>query len=348
MTSINASGIQPARDLPSDHTTQAQTAEETADSQATAKKRSLAARMIESRAVRRACFALTVLTTVVTGSVYSFVQHNPGIDGATSIAAIYNAMLAALGGGNYSALVDGVIFSATILIILGAHEMGHYYACRYHGVSATPPLFMPAPPMPITPFGTFGAVIKMKEPIRSRRALFDIGIAGPLAGFLFALPASVLGLLIAKEAPAPAGGSLQLNDPLLFILITKLLGLPHWIEWNPVYWACWAALLVTALNLFPVGQLDGGHVVYSLFGPRALRLVSIAVLGALIAFSIISLLLKDPSFWFMWVLILYYLIKVGHPPTTDAEPLGRARIVIAIISVVIFLLCFLPFPFSYT
>src|SRR5262249_30220064 len=156
------------------------------------------------------------------------------------------------------------IFSFTLLVILGAHEFGHYFACRYYGVRATLPFFLPAPPA-ISFLGTFGAVIKIKAPIRSRRALFDIGIAGPLAGFAFALPASVVGLLMAKAAvpsvDAVSSSDIQLfQDPLLFKLIIKLFHTPAYFDWNPVYWAAWGTLLVTALNLFPVGQLDGGHV----------------------------------------------------------------------------------------
>src|SRR5436309_8099389 len=134
--------------------------------------------------------------------------------------------------GNLFPLTQGLIFSTTLLVILAAHEFGHYFACRYYGIRATLPFFIPAPPT-VTLFGTFGAVIKIKAPIKSRRALFDIGIAGPLAGFAFALPAAVVGLVFATPAPhgaaAAASSGMQFNDPLLFILVSKLLAMPKWI-----------------------------------------------------------------------------------------------------------------------
>src|SRR5262249_37063161 len=139
----------------------------------------------------------------------------------------------------FAPLVRGLTFALTLLIILSAHEFGHYFACRYYGIRATLPFYVPAPPLPLTPFGTFGAVIKIKEPFRSKRALFDVGIAGPLAGFVFALPASIIGLAIAKAVPMETvskGGPMFL-DPPLFKIIMRLLGTPEWIEWNPVYWA---------------------------------------------------------------------------------------------------------------
>src|SRR5205814_1766954 len=148
--------------------------------------------------------------------------------------------------GNLFPLTQGLIFTTTLLAILAAHEFGHFFACRYYGIRATLPFFLPAPPS-VSLFGTFGAVIKIKEPITSRRALFDIGIAGPLAGFAVALPASIIGLAIAKPAPfvenLPPQSTLFL-DPPLFKLIAWALGTPPIIDWNPVYWAAWATLLV--------------------------------------------------------------------------------------------------------
>jgi membrane-associated protease RseP (regulator of RpoE activity) len=161
--------------------------------------------------------ALTAVTTTLTGASWTVRVPDDG-----SIAGIFLAPVIAVinetAAGNFEPLSNGLIFSVTLLVILGAHELGHYFACRHYGIRATLPFFIPAPPA-ITLFGTFGAVIKIKEPIRSRRALFDIGIAGPLAGFAFALPASVIGLLIAQEAlpavgAAPTDG-IQFHDPYL-------------------------------------------------------------------------------------------------------------------------------------
>src|ERR1051325_5921944 len=157
-------------------------------------------------------------------------------------------------------LAEGATFSGSLLAILFSHEMGHYLACRYYKVSATLPYFIPAPPIFLA--GTFGAFIKIRSAIPTRRALFDIGLAGPLAGFVVALPLAVVGVLTMGPAQAqPGDGAIFFNDPLLFRLLGRLLGAP--LDPNapptPYYMAAWIGLLVTSLNLMPVGQLDGGH-----------------------------------------------------------------------------------------
>ncbi|HSB10017.1 MAG TPA: site-2 protease family protein [Blastocatellia bacterium] len=259
------------------------------------------------------------------------------------------AVLTETASGNFDPLAKGLLFTFTLLTILAAHEFGHYFACRHYGIRATLPFFIPAPPT-ITPFGTFGAVIKIKEPIRSRKALFDIGIAGPLAGFVFALPAAVVGLVMATPAPiadaSAVSGGLQFNDPLLFILISKLLGVPKWIEWNPVYWAAWGTALVTALNLFPVGQLDGGHVMYAVLGRRVHKWVSIIVAASCGTLAITTIVLHQPPVYLLWTLVLFFLLKVGHPPVMEEEPLGATRITLAILAALVFLFCFMPFPIT--
>jgi membrane-associated protease RseP (regulator of RpoE activity) len=213
------------------------------------------------------------------------------------------------------------------------------------------PFFIPAPPA-ITPFGTFGAVIKIKEPIRSRRALFDIGIAGPLAGFAFALPAAVVGLAFATPASPSAvaaavtSGVPTYNDPLLFIVLSKLLGLPKWIEWNPIYWAAWGTVLVTALNLFPVGQLDGGHVLYAIAGRRVHSWISRITSFACAGLAVFSIAVGQPPVYLLWTFVLLFLMKVGHPPVIEDEPLGPARLTLAAIAVLVFLLCFMPLPIT--
>src|SRR6185369_1365249 len=168
---------------------------------------------------------------------------------------------------NPHVIAEGATFSASLLAILFSHEMGHYLACRYYKVSATLPYFIPAPPIFLA--GTFGAFIKIRSPIPTRRALFDIGLAGPLAGFVVALPVSVMGLLAMSPGGAPPDHAIFFNDPLLFRLLAKLLGVP--LDPNapttPYYMAAWIGLLVTSLNLMPVGQLDGGHGTFAVFGP---------------------------------------------------------------------------------
>lgn len=293
-------------------------------------------------------FLLTALTTTLTGASFAVkvAESDSIID---SLFAPVRAVVNETAAGNFDPLLNGLIFSFTLLVILAAHEFGHYFACRYYGVRATLPFFIPAPPV-VTLFGTLGAVIKIKEPIRSRRALFDIGIAGPLAGFAFALPAAIIGLLMAKAAVPSADvvptEGIQFHDPLLFKLIIKLFGTPATFEWNPVYWAAWGTLLVTALNLFPVGQLDGGHVLYALLGRRIHKWVSRLVFVAVAALSITTLYLHEPPVYLLWTLVLLFLLLVGHPPVTTDEPLGKARVILAIVALLVFILCFMRFPIT--
>ena len=292
----------------------------------------------------------TGISTTLTGAAAAVQVLVP--DDAGLIDVLFAPILAVLKetlAGHLDPLAKGLLFTFTLLTILGAHELGHYFACRHYGIRATLPFFIPAPPT-ITPFGTFGAVIKIKEPIRSRKALFDIGIAGPLAGFAFALPAAVVGLVLATPAPisdaAVASGGIQFNDPLLFILISKLLGVPKWIEWNPVYWAAWGTVLVTALNLFPVGQLDGGHVLYAVLGRRAHKWISIVVAASCGTLAVTAILLHQPPVYALWTLVLFFLLRVGHPPVMEEEPLGVTRVVLAMLAALVFLLCFMPFPIT--
>jgi membrane-associated protease RseP (regulator of RpoE activity) len=288
---------------------------------------------------------VTAITTTLTGAALSVQMQEAPDSFIGELVAPFLAIARQSAAGNYEALASGLLFTFTLLTILGAHELGHYFACRYYGIRATLPFFVPAPPI-LTPFGTFGAVIKIKEPIHSRRALFDIGIAGPLAGFVFAVPASIIGLIFAKAATPSTSPGLQFHDPLLFMIVMKALGLPKFIEWNPVYWAAWGALLVTALNLFPVGQLDGGHVVYAVVGERGHRWVSRVVCAAVIALAVLSWVWHSSPVWLVWSLVLLFMLKVGHPPVAEQEPLGLGRVALAIFAALVFLLCFMPFPIT--
>jgi membrane-associated protease RseP (regulator of RpoE activity) len=245
-------------------------------------------------------------------------------------------------------IVDGAIFSASLLAILFSHEMGHYLACRYYNVDATLPYFIPAPPLFLA--GTFGAFIKIRSPIPSRRALFDIGLAGPLAGFIVAIPLAVVGVLTVGPPLPPQDHWIVFNDPLLFRLIAKLFGTP--LEpnslVNPYYMAAWLGLLVTSLNLMPVGQLDGGHGTIALFGSRAHKVIGRL---AFVSVSVLALL----GFWwhgspsgFLYAVLLGLMMKVRHPEPAVMEPLGTKRIAIAILTLVVFVLCFCPFPITIT
>lgn len=246
-------------------------------------------------------------------------------------------------------LAQGATFAAALLSILLAHEAGHYIACRLYGVDATLPFFIPVPP----PFmaGTLGAFIKIKSPIPSRRALFDIGVAGPLAGFAALIPIAVVALLTAAPhtTPLPAEGVIIFNDPPLLHLLAKLLGIEDLagIAPNPFYFAAWIGLLVTSLNLLPVGQLDGGHAVYALFGARAH--------GRAGRIAFFAVLLLAPLGWawhgtpsgIVYAILLFVMLRVRHPEAEDeTDSLGRGRRLIAALTLLVFVLSFTPFPLT--
>jgi membrane-associated protease RseP (regulator of RpoE activity) len=238
---------------------------------------------------------------------------------------------------------QGAVYSFTVLSILGAHEMGHYIACRWYGVQATLPYFIP---VPFPPVGTFGAFIKIKSPIPSRRALFDIGIAGPLAGFVFAIPAAFIGHYFATPSSGSeiSEGAITFGDPLLFQFFQRAFHFPSTIEMNPVWWAAWIGVFMTALNLLPVGQLDGGHVTYAVFGRRGHRLTAWASYITVVALAVFSIMSGTWN-WVIFTVLLTLAIRVGHPPVVDeSAPLGLARTLVAIIGLLIFALSFLPFP----
>jgi membrane-associated protease RseP (regulator of RpoE activity) len=243
-------------------------------------------------------------------------------------------------------IAEGLTFSASLLAILFSHEMGHYLACRYYKVDATLPYFIPAPPVFIA--GTFGAFIKIRSAIPSRRALFDIGLAGPLAGFVVAIPLSIAGVLTVGPSVPPQDHALYLNDPLLFRLIAKLANVPldRYSTANAFYLAAWIGLLVTSLNLMPVGQLDGGHGTFALFGGRAHRRIG------RVAFVTMSLLAGLGFWWhgspsgFLYAVLLGFVMRLPHPAPAVMEPLGTKRIVVAILTLLVFVLCFWPFPIT--
>jgi membrane-associated protease RseP (regulator of RpoE activity) len=233
----------------------------------------------------------------------------------------------------------------SLLAILLSHEMGHYLACRYYRVDATLPYFIPAPPLFLA--GTFGAFIKIKSHIPTRRALFDIGLAGPFAGFVVAIPIAVIGILtMAPPVHQPSG--IYFNDPLLFRLLARALGvgLDPSSPPNPSYMAAWIGLLVTSLNLMPVGQLDGGHGTFAVFGQHAHKIIGRVV------FVIVALLAVLGFWWhgspsgFLYTILLAVMLRVRHPEPPVMEPLGTRRTVIAVLTLLVFALCFLPFPIT--
>ena len=243
-------------------------------------------------------------------------------------------------------LIRGFWYSGTILAILGCHELGHYFACRYYDVDASLPFFIPAPPPFLT--GTLGAVIKIREPFPSKRALFDIGIAGPIAGFVVLVPALFLGMALSHVARVPAGfAGEELGEPLLFKLAARVFfgRVPdgYSVNLHPMALGAWFGMLATALNLFPIGQLDGGHISYSVLGQRSIYVTYAAV-------AVVATLTFFAGSWALFaVLMVVMLIVFGprHPRVWDEEvPLDRARLALALCALVIFALCFTPAPIT--
>jgi membrane-associated protease RseP (regulator of RpoE activity) len=238
-------------------------------------------------------------------------------------------------------LVQGPLYAVAIMTILLAHEMGHYLMCRKYGVAATFPMFIPFPSI----LGTMGAVIAMQSPIPNRKALFDIGVAGPLLGLALAVPAVAIGLHFSRVEPIPSGLGLFFGEPLLFRWISAwVIGpIPEGFDvyLHPVAFAGWAALFVTSINLFPVGQLDGGHLVYALFGKRA-KLVGWGMLPLLFYLG----RAYSPMWYFFLVIVGLFLFK-HPPPLDDTLPIGRKRALLALLAFMLAALCFTPVPFDY-
>ena len=244
-------------------------------------------------------------------------------------------------------IVRGLWYSGTILAILGCHELGHYFACRYYDVDASLPFFIPFP-FAIT--GTLGAFIKIREPIPTKRMLFDIGIAGPIAGFLIAVPALFIGVSMSHVARVPPDFvGWELGEPLLFKLVTKLL----WgtiqdgysMNMHPMAFGAWFGLLATALNLFPVGQLDGGHISYAVLGRRSTYVTFVTLLVAIaLAFFYSS--------WLVWtglLIVMLFMFGPNHPRVFDEHvPLDRARLLLALFALAMFVVCFTPAPIEPT
>jgi len=247
---------------------------------------------------------------------------------------------------------QGLPFSLTLLAILGTHEFGHYGVARYHGVPVTLPYFVPAPSL----IGTFGAFIRIKSLVPNRRVLFDIGVAGPIAGFIVAVPAVVIGLLLSEVRPATDVTGIGLGSSLLFNgLVSLILGVTpatHDVLLHPMAFAGWIGFLVTAFNLIPAGQLDGGHMVYALFG-RWHRVMTIGCILALLPLGWWWL------GWWVWALVIFlfsgplvawrqgWRVAFVHPPLIDeTTPLSPAQKWVALAALCIFLLTFPPVPFT--
>ena len=245
-------------------------------------------------------------------------------------------------------LAAGLPFSCTLLAILLAHEFGHYLACVYYRVDASLPYFLPAP----TLIGTFGAFIRIRGPIYSRRALFDIGIAGPIAGFVFLLPALAIGLAYSKIVPGVySDGDILFGVPAVLWGLEKLIfpGVSNSaIYLHPVARAAWVGVFATALNLLPIGQLDGGHILYAFAGDRH-RNLSRVFLALLVApWFIRRIWHVGPAYWYGWLFWAAVLLFLGarHPVVYDHNPLGTIRRRLGFLALLIFLLSFMPNPFT--
>jgi membrane-associated protease RseP (regulator of RpoE activity) len=288
----------------------------------------------------------------------------------------------------------GLEYAFAIIFVLGSHEFGHYFAARHHRVTTTLPYFIPFPPVPFfLNFGTLGALIRTRSPVPNRKAMFDIGVAGPIAGFVACIIVLVIGFLtlpppsyILQIHPdydfsinASAGGNglgLEFGQTLLFKLLTVLLTNPQTefvppmseIYHYPLLCVGWFGLFVTAMNLIPIGQFDGGHLSYTMFGEKH-KTVSKVAFGLLLVLGLpsivdsilsggLSLIFKEPigqviplaqyswGGWFLWAMISYFVIKLYHPPIPDETALDESRLRVGWLTFVIFILCFSLVPFT--
>lgn len=280
-----------------------------------------------------------------------------------------------IGPYEFSDLKHGLPYAVSIIFILASHEFGHYFAAKYHKVKATLPYFIPFPPIPgFFNFGTMGAVIKTKSVTPNNKAMFDIGVAGPISGFIACLIVLIYGfthlppvdyiLTIHPDYFSPDYGkdavNLEFGSTLIFELLKNLFANPNdfippmsEVYHYPYLCVGWFGLFVTAMNLIPVGQLDGGHVIYSMFGEKiheAVASISMIILMILGAGGILSSFLGFHfefgwSGWLFWALILYFFIKVKHPPVPYFEKLDKKRMILGYIAIAIFILSFSPTPF---
>ena len=304
-------------------------------------------------------FLLTLFSMLLAGAMYGYRGPEPNTTKELFLYLLRD-------------IPQGVPFAVSMLAILLAHEFGHYLAARYHKTAVTLPYFIP---LPFSPLGTLGAAIRLKEPPRNKRVLLDIGIAGPLAGLIIAIPILVIGLSLSDLGTLPSTpdawrnqvleGNSLLYLALKYLVKGKLLPAPldyggvdpilYWVRYffighplpyggldvfmHPLAWSGWAGLLVTALNLIPAGQLDGGHISYVLFGRKATKFVP---------YIIVALVLLG-IFWWGWLLwagLIFFLGRIYAQPLDDITPLDKRRKILAIIGLIVFVLVFTPVPLT--
>ena len=279
-------------------------------------------------------FALTILTT----SYWGFIQYQAYyLDDLITLNPFSEPML----------WLAGLPYGLAVIAFLLAHEMGHYLACRYYGIAATLPYFSPIPPVPglvLLP-GTMGAVIRIVSPIKSRRALFDIAIAGPLAGFVAALPILAVGLSQSRVVDLQdlGAGTISMGEPLIWTPLSAIFAAPmgpqQTLLAHPLAFVGWFALLVTAMNLLPVGQLDGGHLLYAVT-PRLHRGISLLmVLGMVFAGF------RYFSGWLIFAFLVLFVLGTRHPrPLTFAGSLGLTRALLLMLTILVFVSSFTLVP----
>jgi membrane-associated protease RseP (regulator of RpoE activity) len=269
----------------------------------------------------------------------------------------------------------GITYSILIITFLSFHEFGHYFAAKYHKIDVTLPYYIPMPfPDLLNPFGTMGAVIKIKSPIKSKKALFDIGIAGPIAGFIASVIFLIYGLLTLPPIDyiynihpeyltnglLPPETGLRFSDTLLYFMLRNIIPIPengfippmNEIYHYPYLCAGWFGLFVTSLNLMPIGQLDGGHIIYALLGNKHkivtrfffALLIIMSVIGLLNSYEILNLQNFGSPMWIVWLLILFFVIKIDHPPFYDPSDIGIIRKILGLFALVMFVSSFSPAP----
>ncbi|HKA35482.1 MAG TPA: site-2 protease family protein [Thermoanaerobaculia bacterium] len=280
-------------------------------------------RFVEHPLFHLGLLAATFVTTTIAGGAFS---SSGGL----------------MGKGRFA---DGLPFSVPLLVILGTHELGHYFMCRRYGLAATLPYFIPSPFLNL--IGTFGALIRIKEPLRDKRVMIDVGAAGPLAGFAMSLPFLFYGVTRATPVSGPSPeGTVLFEYPMAVRIAQQLTGAGAYtstgVHEHPVFMAAWFGLLVTALNLLPVGQLDGGHVLRAAAGRRQPAFsLAVLALAALSAFRGLT--------WAVFALVTSLLVGIRHPPAdNDDEPLDYGRTMLALLCLGVFLLCFSLVPIRIT
>lgn len=272
----------------------------------------------------------TIVTTILAGSVLW-----ASVFGDSNILSANN-------------LLNGALFFALpLMLILGVHESAHYFAARRHGIAASLPFFIPIPPFFVIPIGTMGAFISIREPIPNKKALLDIGASGPIAGLIIAIPVTIIGMMLATPSAAVvdsgvvAGGTTFIGDSLIFTFLRMFLPFSENTVIHPMAFAGWVGLFVTALNLLPAGQLDGGHIARALFGDRA-RFASYGAFAFMIGLGLFT----PYSGWLLFALLIMFLGMRHPPPLNDVTGLDARRKVVGLATAVILIICFVPIPFS--